>query len=105
MISCKIVNKKSKTVSKSKAEAFSDSANSSYDFDYEDDDGDEQVGDVDVENKYFSAKQLKTEDPETAIKEFLGVPALEDGKTEMYFGRECNLNGLPADIEVGALKA
>ena len=41
------------------------------------------MGDVDVENKYFSAKQLKTEDPEAAIEEFLGVPALEEGKTEM----------------------
>ena len=36
-----------------------------------------------MENKYFSAKQLKSEEPETAIEEFLGVPALEDGKTEM----------------------
>ena len=55
----------------------------SYDFEYEDADEDENVGDVDVENKYFSAKQMKAEEPEAAIDEFLGVPALEDGKTEM----------------------
>ena len=55
----------------------------SYDFEYEDADDDAEVGDVDVENKYFSAKQMKIEEPEAAIEEFLGVPALEDGKTEM----------------------
>jgi COP9 signalosome complex subunit 2 len=52
---------------------------SSYDFEYEDDD-DEQGGDVDVENKYYNAKQLKGDDPEAAIDEFLGVPALEEEK-------------------------
>lgn len=51
----------------------------SYDFEYEDDD-DEQTGDVDVENKYYNAKQLKADDPEAAIDEFLGVPALEEEK-------------------------
>jgi COP9 signalosome complex subunit 2 len=50
-----------------------------YDFEYEDDD-DEQSGDVDVENKYYNAKQLKADDPEAAIDEFLGVPALEEEK-------------------------
>lgn len=54
-----------------------------YDFEYEDDD-DEQSGDVDVENKYYNAKQLKAEDPETAINEFLGVPALEEEKSDWY---------------------
>ena len=54
-----------------------------YDFEYEDDD-DEQSGDVDIENKYYNAKQLKTEDPETAIDEFLGVPALEEEKSDWY---------------------
>ena len=51
----------------------------SYDFDYEDDDDDE-TGNVDIENKYYNAKQLKGEDPELAIDEFLGVPALESEK-------------------------
>ena len=50
-----------------------------YDFEYEDDENDE-TGDVDIENKYYNAKQLKTADPEEAIREFLGVPGLENEK-------------------------
>jgi hypothetical protein len=57
----------------------------SYDFEYEDDD-EEQSGDVDIENKYYNAKQLKGEDPEGAIDEFLGVPALEEEKGDWYAG-------------------
>lgn len=56
---------------------------SSYDFEYEDGD-EEESGDVDVENKYYNAKQLKGDDPEAAIDEFLGVPALEDEKGDWY---------------------
>ena len=52
---------------------------SSYDFEYEDDD-EEQGGDVDIENKYYNAKQMKADNPEEAIEEFLGVPALEPEK-------------------------
>lgn len=55
-----------------------------YDFEYEDDD-DDDTGDVDVENKYYNAKQLKITDPEDAIAEFLGVPALEQEKGEWGF--------------------
>jgi COP9 signalosome complex subunit 2 len=51
----------------------------SYDFEYEDDD-EEQSGDVNIENKYYNAKQLKADAPEEAIDEFLGVPALEEEK-------------------------
>lgn len=54
-----------------------------YDFEYEDDD-DEQSGDVNIENKYYNAKQLKADDPEAAIDEFLGVPALEEEKSDWY---------------------
>ena len=50
-----------------------------YDFEYEDDD-EEQGGDVDIENKYYNAKQMKADHPEDAIDEFLGVPALEAEK-------------------------
>jgi COP9 signalosome complex subunit 2 len=39
---------------------------------------------VDVENKYYNAKQLKAEDPESAIDEFLGVPPLEEEKGDWY---------------------
>lgn len=53
----------------------------SYDFEYEDDD-DEQGGDVDIENKYYNAKQMKADNPEEAIDEFLGVPPLEAEKGE-----------------------
>jgi hypothetical protein len=55
----------------------------SYDFEYEDDD-EEQSGDVDIENKYYNAKQLKADDPEAAIDEFLGTPALEKEKGDWY---------------------
>ena len=57
---------------------------SRYDFEYEDDDDDES-GDVDIENKYYNAKQLKLTDPEDAIQEFLGIPALEQDKAEWGF--------------------
>ncbi|KAI8938034.1 hypothetical protein NX059_005707 [Plenodomus lindquistii] len=61
-----------------------DSGDEEYDFEYEDDD-DEQSGDVDIENKYYNAKQLKADDPEAAIDEFLGVPALEEEKSDWGF--------------------
>ena len=53
--------------------------NNRYDFEYEDDE-DENTADVDVENKYYNAKQTKTSNPEEAIEEFLGLPALEEEK-------------------------
>jgi COP9 signalosome complex subunit 2 len=58
--------------------------NCSYDFEYEDDD-DDQGGDVDIENKYYNAKQMKIDTPEEAIDEFLGIPALEEEKGEWGF--------------------
>ncbi|XP_014551653.1 hypothetical protein COCVIDRAFT_42093 [Bipolaris victoriae FI3] len=61
-----------------------DSGEEEYDFEYEDDD-DEESGDVDIENKYYNAKQLKADDPEAAIDEFLGMPALEQEKSEWGF--------------------
>ncbi|KAK3670730.1 hypothetical protein LTR78_009422 [Recurvomyces mirabilis] len=56
-----------------------------YDFEYEDDEDGEEGGDVDVENKYYNAKQMKVEEPEAAIEEFLGVPALEPEKGDWGF--------------------
>lgn len=50
-----------------------------YDFEYEDEE-DEDTANVDIENKYYNAKQLKATDPEEAIGEFLGLPALEQEK-------------------------
>lgn len=35
---------------------------------------------MDIENKYYNAKQMKGDSPEEAIEEFLGVPALEPEK-------------------------
>ncbi|KAL1656842.1 hypothetical protein SLS61_000638 [Didymella pomorum] len=61
-----------------------DSGEEEYDFEYEDDD-DEEGGDVDIENKYYNAKQLKADDPEAAIDEFLGMPALEEEKSDWGF--------------------
>ncbi|KAK4539841.1 hypothetical protein LTR36_010302 [Oleoguttula mirabilis] len=56
-----------------------------YDFEYEDDDEAEEGGDVDVENKYYNAKQMKADNPEEAIDEFLSVPALEPEKGDWGF--------------------
>ncbi|KAF2032258.1 PCI-domain-containing protein [Setomelanomma holmii] len=61
-----------------------DSGDEQYDFEY-DDDEDEETGDVDIENKYYNAKQLKGDDPESAIDEFLGIPALEEEKSDWGF--------------------
>ncbi|KAI0393029.1 putative COP9 signalosome subunit 2 [Xylariaceae sp. FL0594] len=55
-----------------------------YDFEYEDNDEDDS-GDVDIENKYYNAKQMKGSDPEEAIDEFLALPALEPEKGEWGF--------------------
>ncbi|KAI1392531.1 PCI-domain-containing protein [Hypoxylon trugodes] len=55
-----------------------------YDFDYEDDDADDS-GDVDIENKYYNAKQVKATDAEEAITEFLGIPELEPEKGDWGF--------------------
>lgn len=57
---------------------------SRYDFEYEEDD-DEETGDVDIENKYYNAKQMKLSDPKDAIDEFLGIPPLETDKGEWGF--------------------
>ncbi|KAL9119804.1 MAG: hypothetical protein Q9187_003645 [Circinaria calcarea] len=61
-----------------------DSDPEQYDFEYEDDD-DEETGDVDIENKYYNAKQMKGDNPEEAITEFLGLPALEQEKGDWGF--------------------
>lgn len=39
---------------------------------------------MDIENKYYNAKQMKADNPEEAVDEFLGVPALEPEKGEWY---------------------
>ncbi|KAI0848459.1 PCI-domain-containing protein [Daldinia vernicosa] len=56
-----------------------------YDFEYEDEDGVEDSGDVDIDNKYYNAKQIKDDDPEEALKEFLGIPELETEKGDWGF--------------------
>ncbi|KAI9791330.1 MAG: hypothetical protein M1833_001555 [Piccolia ochrophora] len=55
-----------------------------YDFEYEDDD-DDDTADVDIENKYYNAKQMKSAHPEDAIAEFLGIPSLEQEKGDWGF--------------------
>ncbi|KAH6630530.1 PCI domain-containing protein [Chaetomium sp. MPI-SDFR-AT-0129] len=63
---------------------FMQASDEEYDFEYEDED-EEDSGDVDIENKYYNAKQTKTSDPEDAVGEFLGIPALEPEKGEWGF--------------------
>lgn len=55
-----------------------------YDFEYEDDE-EEDSGAVDIENKYYNAKQMKLSEPEDAIDEFLAIPALEQEKGDWGF--------------------
>lgn len=57
---------------------------SRYDFEYEDDD-EQENGDVDIENKYYNAKQMKVENPSEAVVEFLELPALEPEKGNWGF--------------------
>lgn len=56
-----------------------ESDNEDYEFDYEDD-GEEESADVDIENRYYNAKQMKLTDPEAAINEFLEVVKSEKEK-------------------------
>lgn len=55
-----------------------------YDFEYEEDD-EANEGDVDIENSYYNAKQLKATEPKEAIEHFLAIPGLEDEKSEWGF--------------------
>ncbi|OKL63528.1 COP9 signalosome complex subunit 2 [Talaromyces atroroseus] len=61
-----------------------DSGDEEYDFEYEGSDDDDS-GDIGIENKYYNAKQIKADNPEEAIDEFLGVPALEQDKGDWGF--------------------
>ncbi|KAI6247599.1 COP9 signalosome complex subunit 2 [Erysiphe necator] len=63
---------------------FMQDSDESYDFEYEEDE-DEDNGDVNIENKYYNAKQMKTSEPEDAIKEFLEIPGLEKEKGDWGF--------------------
>lgn len=63
---------------------------SRYDFEYEDDD-EEEAGDVGIENKYYNAKQMKADNSDEAIQEFLGMPALEDEKGDWLVPRHLGL--------------
>ena len=40
-----------------------------------------------VENTYYNAKQMKAENPEEAITEFLGLPRMEEEKGDWYGDR------------------
>lgn len=63
---------------------FMQDSDEEYDFEYEDED-EEQSGDVDIENKYYNAKQMKTSEPDEAIDEFLAIPDLEQEKGDWGF--------------------
>ncbi|CRG82900.1 COP9 signalosome complex subunit 2 [Talaromyces islandicus] len=63
---------------------FMQDSGEEYDFEYEGSDEDDS-GDIGIENKYYNAKQIKVDNPEEAIDEFLGVPALEQDKGDWGF--------------------
>ncbi len=56
-----------------------------YDFEYEDDEDEPDAGEVDIENKYYNAKQTKLSDPDEAIAEFLNIPEIEGDKGDWGF--------------------
>ena len=62
---------------------FMQESDQEYDFEY-DDEEDEESPDVDVENKYYNAKQMKQSSSQEAIDEFLAVVALEKEKGDWY---------------------
>ncbi|KAI9840251.1 MAG: hypothetical protein M1838_004143 [Thelocarpon superellum] len=62
-----------------------DSDQEEYDFEYEDEDDEGNNPDVDIENKYYNAKQIKAASPEEAIGEFLGIAPLEEEKGDWGF--------------------
>ena len=64
---------------------FMQASDEEYDFEYEEEEDDDESGDVDIENKYYNAKQTKASDPKDAITEFLAIPALEPEKGEWGF--------------------
>ena len=86
MTLCKILTKNSELICGSGFLRLS-LINYRYDFEYEDDD-EEEAGDVGVENKYYNAKQMKADNPDEAIQEFLGMPALEDEKGDWSVSRK-----------------
>ncbi|KAK3383513.1 PCI domain-containing protein [Lasiosphaeria ovina] len=63
---------------------FMQASDEEYDFEYEDEE-DDDTGDVDIENKYYNAKQTKATDSEEAVGQFLAIPALEQEKGEWGF--------------------
>jgi COP9 signalosome complex subunit 2 len=63
---------------------FMQASDEEYDFEYEDEE-EEESGDVDIENKYYNAKQTKASDPAEAVDEFLGIIALEPETGEWGF--------------------
>lgn len=58
-------------------------ADEEYDFDYEDDD--QEDVDADMENKYYQAKNYKTENPEKALLEWRSIIEAENPKGEWGF--------------------
>ncbi|KAJ4298789.1 COP9/signalosome complex subunit Csn2 [Collariella sp. IMI 366227] len=65
---------------------FMQASDEEYDFEYEEEEeGEEESPDVDIENKYYNAKQTKTSDPAEAVDEFLTIPAIESEKGEWGF--------------------
>ncbi|KAI1002974.1 COP9 signalosome complex subunit 2 [Podosphaera aphanis] len=63
---------------------FMQDSDEGYDFEYEEDE-EEDGGDVDIENKYYNAKQIKAHEPEAAIEEFLEIPNLQKEKGDWGF--------------------
>ncbi|KAJ5918239.1 PCI-domain-containing protein [Penicillium verhagenii] len=62
-----------------------DSGDEDYDFDYEGSGDDDEAGDIGIENKYYNAKQMKVDNPEEAVDEFLGIPPMEMDKGDWGF--------------------
>ncbi|KZO89689.1 PCI-domain-containing protein [Calocera viscosa TUFC12733] len=77
-----------------------------YGFEYSDDDGDDQA-DASLENRYYTAKSMKEDDPEAAIVEFKSIVEDEPEKSDWGFKalkQQTKLNFLVLNQPSEALK-
>jgi len=62
-----------------------DGSDEDYGFEYSDDDAGDDAAGADIENKYYTAKSYKEDDPEKALKEFRSIVDLESEKGDWGF--------------------
>lgn len=65
---------------------FMQQSDEEYEFEFDDEDEEEEdSANIDIENKYYNAKQIKASEPDEAIKEFLEVTKQQEEKGDWGF--------------------